>query len=175
MSYSNLMIRALFAAVLLTVGSTSHGTPRPLPWETMPLVGESTLKVAVWDIYHASLYAPEARYQPARPFALKLLYLRDFSKKNLIKETRKQLEELDLVNHRNAEQWFEKLDTLWVDVSKGDAITLLSDAQEHAHFYFNDRYLGSIADAEFARRFSAIWLSERSSRPEMRRQLIGEF
>ncbi len=145
-----------------------------LPWKEMNKLGESKLRVAFWDIYDAELYTTGNAFDQNKPFALKLTYLRDFSKESLVKETKKQLKELNLLNERNNEQWFTRLLEIWVDVEKGDSITLYSNPQREAVFYHNQNYLGKIDDKEFSKRFAAIWLSELTTQPEMRRELLGQ-
>ena len=43
------------------------------------LLGEGRLRVLFWEIYDASLYATNGVYDPEKPFALSLTYLRGFS------------------------------------------------------------------------------------------------
>lgn len=171
--YSNIFTRSLCLIFAVVFGAFTSSKSLALPWNDMNKLGESTLSVAFWDIYDATLYSADTRFDSTKPFALKLTYLRDFKKKNLVKETKKQLKELKLFDHRNNEQWLQNLSDIWVDVKKGDSITFYSDINGAAAFYYNDTYLGNIQDPEFTKRFAAIWLSELTSQPEMRLELLG--
>lgn len=162
-----------FAFSLLISLSVSN-TAFALPWNDMNKLGESKLSVAFWDIYEATLYSTDDVFNQHKPFALKLTYLRSFTKESLVKETKKQLKELNLLDERNNDRWFSNLLNIWVDVKKGDSITLYSNTKGESVFYHNDTYLGKIDDQEFSKRFAAIWLSELTSQPKMRQELLGQ-
>ena len=44
---------------------------------------------------------------------------------------------------------------------------------ESVTFFVNGRAAGELRDADFARRFFAIWLAPTTSEPRLRQQLIG--
>ena len=85
-------ISFVFLAVLtMTAPATSlerAGKPH------LVLLGESRLSVFFWDIYDARLYVQGKTYDPDKPFALSLTYLRDFSGSDIaersIEEIRQQ-------------------------------------------------------------------------------------
>ncbi len=164
----SILLALLFVCTQVSANPTSEDI------NAMPVVGQAKLRVAFWNIYEARLRAPAGRYSPEQTHALVLTYLRDFSKKNLIKETKKQLEHIGLGDHANIDTWLTRLDELWVDVEENESITLYVDQSKHAHFFHNHHWLGKIADPEFSAAFAGIWLSERSSEPKLREQLIGE-
>ena len=56
---------------------------------------------------------------------------------------------------------------------EGDSLTLWVNTQGDSHFYFGDKKLGQIQDETFGEAFLAIWLSERTSEPELRQGLLG--
>ena len=43
----------------------------------------------------------------------------------------------------------------------------------HAVFFLDGRKIGTIADRAFTRRFFDIWLGRNTSRPGLRRKLLG--
>lgn len=154
--------------------ATKQENPATTPWTQLQLVGKGKLKVLFWDIYNAELYTADGRYEETQyPIALKLQYLRDFSKKDLIKETEKQWKKLGFNDKDKIATWLTTLDTMWQDVNENDAITLYIDAERSSYFYFNHAQLGKINDPEFARAFLDIWLSENTSAPEVRKKLIS--
>jgi hypothetical protein len=144
------------------------------PWQSMNMVGKAKLKVLFWDIYNAELYTEDGTYEEAEyPIALRLTYLRDFKKQNLISETRKQWEKLGFKDEEKMDAWLSTLDELWRDVKEDDSITLYIDDAKSSFFYFNDEELGRVEDPEFAQAFLDIWLSEKTSEPGVREKLIS--
>lgn len=168
--------KALLLATTIMVINPKSGLAmeNTAPWETMKLVGKGKLSVLFWDIYNARLYTATGQYEEkAYPIALQLTYLRDFKKQQLIEETEKQWQKLGFKDKQKIKQWLETLYQLWPDVKENQSITLYIDAQERSYFYFNDTKLGQLQDPEFAQAFLAIWLSEDTSAPEVRKKLIS--
>lgn len=171
------MFSKWLSLLLLGFTLTSVAQPEnksPLPWETLRLVGEGKLTVWFWDVYEAQLFSQNGRYQEqAYPLALRLTYLRDFDKKDLVSETRKQWEKLGFKNNDQQQQWLSVLNDQWRDVKEGDSITLYIDGDKTSQFYLNQEALGEMKDQAFSEAFLAIWLSENTSAPKVRKQLIA--
>ena len=72
-----------------------------------------------------------------------------------------------------AELWLGKLSGIWPDIEKGDQLLLQVTEGLASRFVFNGQVVGSISDPAFTEHFLAIWLSEKSSYPAQRRQLLG--
>lgn len=80
---------------------------------------------------------------------------------------------LETVAAANAARWLERMQQLFPDVEKGDRITGLQLAGKVARFFVNGALRGEVRDADFTRLFFGIWLSPRSSEPELRKSLLG--
>ena len=143
-----------------------------LPWQKFELVGQAELRFFVWPVYEARLYSDSGAYEfpHTAPFALVLEYKRQFTKEQLISETQKQWQILGIEQTR---EWLESLARVLRDVEKSDVITLYVDNKANSVFYLNDTLLGSINDPAFTEQFIAIWLSDKTSRPEFRANLLG--
>ncbi len=132
------------------------------------------MRVAMLDIYYAKLLTEDGYFTIWAPFALHLKYDRNISKRSLVKETQKQLKHIGENTHPNFDHWIAQLDKIWRDINKGDSITLFVTENGSSIFYLNHRPAGEILDAEFSTAFSNIWLSPQSSRPKLRKKLLGE-
>ena len=64
--------------------------------------------------------------------------------------------------------------TLWPNIEEGDTL-LLKVEETKSTFYHNGELRGEITDQYFGPMFLAIWLSENTSQPELRTQLIGQL
>ena len=163
----------LFGTLIMT-SLTANATNNTPPWESMNLVGKGKLSVLFWDIYNAELYTADGTYEEAEfPIALRLVYLRDFKKKQLISETKKQWQKLGFKDEAKIDTWIATLDELWRDVKEDESITLYIDGSACSYFYLNDERLGQVDDPEFAKAFLDIWLSENTSAPDVRKKLIS--
>ncbi|MEH0069805.1 chalcone isomerase family protein [Pannonibacter sp. Pt2-lr] len=56
---------------------------------------------------------------------------------------------------------------------RGASITGVRDASGKAVFYKDGRRIGTINDADFSRRFFAIWLGNNTSNPSLQASLTG--
>ncbi len=144
------------------------------PLTGLQLVGSGKMSVLFWDVYNAELYV---KTEPWRsdgfPQALRLSYLRDIEQEELIDATVEQWEHLGFNSDRQ-QIWVEQLQTIWPDIKEGDELTLIVDEQRQARFYAGDKPLGVIVDPDFGPAFLAIWLSEDTSRPKLRKKLIAQ-
>jgi len=161
------LIVLLMLGCSLTATATESGAPE------MKLVGQAKLSVLFWDVYDSSLYTPSGRFEGiAAPLKLKLVYLRNIAARELVDVTREQWQKLGLYRPEH-EAWLDELQRMWPSVKPGDSITLDWSEPQQSRFYFNDRLIGSIDDARFGALFAAIWLSEKTEYPKVRKQLIG--
>ncbi len=141
--------------------------------EEPKVVGQTRLKVLFWDIYDASLIAPKGQFSNDKPFALELKYLRDFKGKEIASRSVDEMRKLGVKDEVKLAAWYQEMQDLFPDVKEGESITGVVDENRISHFYYNDKLLGKVHDKEFSLWFFNIWLSEKTSEPEMRRDLLG--
>ncbi len=141
--------------------------------EQLQLVGQARLEVLFWSIYDSRLYTTDGRYSEGqRPLRLELEYLRDIEAADLVEQTRNEWQHLQL-RADEKELWLQELARLWPDVREDDVLALEMSESGRSTFLLNGKPLGSIDDPQFGPSFLAIWLSPDTSRPELRRSLIG--
>ncbi len=164
---NNVVLTLLTALAFSWAHSDEH------PTLDLQLVGEGVMSFAVWDIYNARLYSKTGTFDPSKEYALELIYFKNIKKIRLVKETQTQLKGLDFDQHPNYSVWIEMLYSIWQDVAKNDAITLKVKPNKTSEFYFNNTLLGKVDDPDFSLAFSSIWLSPETSRPKLRKKLLG--
>jgi hypothetical protein len=136
-------------------------------------VGEARLRMWFFDIYDASLIAPNGKFTDQSPFALSLTYLRDFDGIDIASRSIDEMRKLGMKDEMKLAKWYEQMQRIFPNVKDGQTITGLVDKQRFSHFYFEEQELGAIEDTEFSQWFFNIWLSENTSEPKMRKQLLG--
>ena len=142
---------------------------------SLHLVGQGAMTWMFMDIYQASLYSADGRYQRQEyPQALKIHYKKSVSKTSLVDATNKQWQHLALSTARY-QPWLNRLNSLWPDIKKGDNLLFYVTKNGQGIFYHNGKRLGGINSREFSDAFLGIWLSKQTSEPVLRRQLIGEY
>lgn len=174
----------LFIFLLLSTSSTANAntiqpisstdiTAEELNKYHFKQVGEARLSVLFWSIYHSSLYSLDGDFSDKqRPIKLEINYLIDIKSADLISKTADEWQQQGLT-HANHAQWLEQLRIIWPNIKENDTLTFIVDTQNQSHFLFNQHSIGSIIDEDFADQFLAIWLSEKTSRPNLRKKLLG--
>ncbi len=137
-------------------------------------VGKARLTYLFWDVYDAVLYAPNGKWAEDKPFALKLTYLRDLDGRDIAERSAKEMRKQGLKDEDKLAEWQSTMTAIFPDVSDGDVLTGEVNEDRHTRFFFNGEVVGNVDDPAFTRAFFGIWLSENTSEPEMREQLLGE-
>ena len=137
-------------------------------------VGQGTMSWFFMDIYQATLFSEDGKYQPLQyPQALTIKYQRDISQDALLKATQKQWQYLS-IDVELYQDWLQQLGQLWPDIKEGDQLTFWIAQNGEGDFYHNDKWLGHIEERELSDAFLSIWLSPKTSEPKLRRKLIGD-
>lgn len=139
-------------------------------------VGEGKYSYWFWDLYQARLATPSGSfidYQQSVPLLLELRYLRDISKIEFIDATVDQWRIQTGTVQKQHKLWAGELNALWRDVKKGDMLSAELHADGLISFYFNQQPLGKTTDPAMGPAFFDIWLSEKTTAPELRQLLLA--
>jgi hypothetical protein len=137
------------------------------------VVGEARLKIMFWKIYDAKLAAANGEWKKDTSFALSLTYLRDFDGEEIASRSVDEMRDIGYEDEVLLAKWFEQMRSVFPNVKEGENITGVMDENQHTHFYYEGRLIGSIDDKSFGQSFFDIWLNEKTSEPKMRKQLLG--
>ncbi len=162
-----LLVMVLCLTMIVPVAS-AEGIP-----ESHRLVGSGRLTVWFWDIYNIQLWAPEGQYRPDKPFALELQYLRSVDRKTIAETSLEEIQQQVNLELDVLADWQMQLIQVFPDIQKGDRLIGLYDPQMPSQFFLNGKLIGVIDDAVLSRHFFDIWLSEETSKPQLRLQLLG--
>ena len=128
-----------------------------------------------FDVYDARLWTPQGfRYSQATqfPFALELQYLRRLEGGAIASRSLDEMRRLATVTDAQAQSWLLAMREVFPNVSEGDRITGINVPGEGVEFWVNGQRAGDVKDPAFAHLFFGIWLSERTSEPKLRAQLL---
>lgn len=140
------------------------------------LQGSGRLSFFGLQVYDARLWVGNG-FEPARfeqqPFALELEYARSLDGRLIAERSLEEMRRLGRIDDELEARWLDQMKRVFPDVVKGDRITGVHQPLEAARFFVNGRLRGAVRDAEFARRFFAIWLGPQTSEPALRLSLLG--
>lgn len=156
-----LALAALPATVLPAVASTN-------PTAGLRRWGAGDFRRFGFLVYRATLWAGDDPTAP--PLALRLDYRRNIAGRAIAQASVDEMRRFGVAETILA-AWGERMAALFPDVRPGDHITGFY-RPDGAAFSFNERPLGEIRDAVFARNFFGIWLDARTSAPELRAALL---
>lgn len=119
-------------------------------------------------VYEAQLWAGSNPTEP--PIALQLTYKREIAGSKIADASVDQMRALGADEQRLA-VWGAAMRNIFPNVKPGDQIVGIYRPGS-AVFLFNNREIGQVNDAEFARLFFGIWLDPRTSEPKLRERLL---
>jgi len=138
-------------------------------------LGSARLRFFGLNVYDSRLYVPHG-FQPVSyaqsPFALELSYLRSLRGKLIAERSLKEMIRVNPPPPEVQTRWLGDMEKAFPDVDAGDRITGIHKPGSGARFWFNSQLRATIADPEFSARFFGIWLSEATSEPDLRRELL---
>ncbi len=138
-------------------------------------VGGGLLRMFGFQIYNAYLWTPEgSSFDRTKPYLLDIHYLRNFSAKQLAERSIDEMREQGTGSDAVYPKWRTEMQRVFADVKEGDRLIGVATPTRTAKFFYNGAYRGEVADAAFADAFFGIWLSEKSSQPDMRDRLLGK-
>jgi hypothetical protein len=139
-------------------------------------LGTSRFTYWGFEVYQATLWvAPDFKLSAINDaaYALDLRYLRNFKGKDIAQRSLDEMRRVASLSEARAQAWLKQMQDTFPDVKEGDRLTGIHLPGKGVRFLFNGQTLAEVADAEFARVFFGIWLSDKTSEPKLRAALLG--
>lgn len=160
--------------VLMIMGWLITSSASATPLSGLASSGKSELSWFLISIYEAQLFTPSGTFTYGEyPQALEIEYYRNISKEDLIKATKEQWKKQS-ITHPELNAWLVELEKVFPDVKPADKLLFSIDEKGNNQFFLNNKPIGAIANQDFSRLFLDIWVSERTTYPDLRLELIGE-
>ncbi len=135
--------------------------------------GEGTMRFFGLKVYDVTLWTLMKPFAHHEPFALELVYDMSLNGRDIAERSVKEMRGQGHADEAKLKRWGEEMAKVFPDIKKGDALIGVSIPGKEARFYNREKFIATIADAEFAKAFFDIWLSEKTSAPQVRVKLLG--
>jgi len=139
-------------------------------------VGSSLFRYWGFEVYQATLQAgpgfDPARFEQQR-FALELQYRRAFKGRDIAQRSIDEMQAIAPLSAQQRADWSAAMQRAFPDIQPGDRLLGVHLPGEGARFYFNGQLRATVDDPDFSARFFGIWLSPRTSAPQLRAALIA--
>lgn len=136
-------------------------------------VGQARMTYMLWDVYDVALYAPDGQWQADQPYALKLSYLRSLDGDKIADRSVEEMRKQGFSDEVKLATWHTQMRDIFPNVEKGSILTGVLEANGDTVFYNGKTAIGRIDDPAFGKAFFGIWLDEKTSEPDLRRQLLA--
>lgn len=167
---------ALSFVLALYASSAVAGMQKPVELNTIissqQPYGEGTYSEFLIKAYDASLWTDAKNLSWDAPFALSLRYHTNFIGKDIAEHSIIEMNHVESLSAKEQNAYLQKLTALFPNVHPGDVITAIYQPLEAEKFYYNGNYIGHIDDEVLAHRFLSIWLSPKTSAPDLRHELL---
>lgn len=138
-------------------------------------LGSSLFRFWGFEVYQATLHAP-AGFEPGRfeqqRLGLALQYRRAFKGADIAKRSIDEMQAIAALTPQQIADWTTAMVRAFPDVKAGDELLGLHVPGSGARFYLNGQWRSSVDDPAFSARFFGIWLSPKTSAPQLRAALI---
>ncbi|MCZ8072868.1 MAG: chalcone isomerase family protein [Paucibacter sp.] len=161
-------------SLLVLPAHAQRKRPAEVP-EALRLQSEAQMRFFGLRIYDIRLWVSEhvnADNWSRQILALELEYARSLSGREIAKRSLVEMRRQAEISEEKAQRWLTEMEAAFPDVKAGDRISGLFEPGRGVQFFVNSQPRRQIADPEFARLFSGIWLATQSSEPGMRDQLL---
>ena len=138
------------------------------------VVGKGRLSLVFWDVYDATLYAPQGKWDAKKPMALSIHYFREIEGKDIVDRSIGEMRKQGFSDEAKLAKWQKEMAAFFPQVKNGDELMGVYIPGKPTQFYLGEKRIGTIKDGDFGEHFFAIWLSEKTSEPKLRKQLLGE-
>lgn len=137
--------------------------------------GGGAMRFLGMRVYDARLWSPVAVTGDgaSQPLALELIYARSIKSDLIVSSSLREMQRVGPFSDAQSARWAKAMAPLFPNIQSGDRITGVQRPGLSARFFFNGALRGEVVDAEFTRLFFGIWLSPRTSDPQLRQQLLS--
>lgn len=143
------------------------------PWR---LQGSGTLRFFGFKAYDAWLWTQGGSGNPLlnnQPFALEIEYSTSVRAEEIVNVSLVEMARLSHLREDQVKAWTLEMQRSFPSVSSGDRFLGLQLPSAGTRFFFNGGLISQVGDLAFGNAFFAIWLDERTKRPDLRRELLG--
>ena len=144
-------------------------------FQSPKLIGEGTLKVLMWEVYDLRLFTDGTPFSWKNKFILEFDYSRELKKESVIDASLKEFKLQPNVSDKDIKAWEVYLEQVIQTVQKGTKASVMWIPEGQIVFDYEGSPTSTIENEDFARAFLNIWLGEKTSRPKLRSQLLGDF
>ena len=160
---------------------SSESLGAPAPAELLPFgalwtpKGRGSLRFFGFKAYDATLWLAGAdkQFSFARPFALEIRYDTAVKGKDISNTSLIELQRISQSSPEQITAWAALMDTIFVDVQRGDKLIGLHLPGVGVKFLLNGKLAGESPDLAFSEAFFKIWLDSKTKRPDLRVALLG--
>lgn len=171
-------LRWALAVLLCWTLAAPAAEPPPAVQALLPpvaQVGQGLYEYLWFDVYTATLWAPDGKFSYDRPFALDLHYARHFDADDIAARSLKEMQRQGPLDAERADAWRQAMTDAFRDVGKGDHLTGVYQPDGTVTFFYNGKQTRKVNLPGFAKRFFDIWLGPETSAPDLRDKLLGNM
>jgi hypothetical protein len=174
-SIDRMLLTIAFSLLAMSAAARAQLLP-PVVTQALPGLsarGEGTMRFFGLKVYDVRLWTMMKPFAHHEPFALELVYDMSLKGRDIAERSVKEMRAHGYTDEDKLKRWGDEMAKVFPDIKKGDTLIGVSIPGKEARFYNREKFIATIADAEFAKAFFDIWLSEKTSAPHVRAKLLG--
>ena len=138
-------------------------------------LGTGKLSIFFIDIYNIKLFSKTKDYSKDKPFAIEINYLKDVKSTQIVDTSISEIKRISKPSEDELENYRSILSSLFPNIYSGDQLIGIKTADNDGVFFYNKKRIGKINNEKLVDSFFDIWLSEKTSHPELREKLLISY
>ncbi len=138
-------------------------------------LGTGKLSIFFIDIYNIKLFSKTKDYSKDKPFAIEINYLKDVKSTQIVDSSINEIKRISKPSRDELENYRSILASLFPNIYSGDQLIGIKTTNSDGVFFYNKKRIGKINDEKLVDSFFDIWLSEKTSHPELREKLLMSY
>lgn len=138
-------------------------------------LGTGKLSIFFIDIYDIKLFSKIKSYSKDEPFAIEINYLKDVKSTQIVDSSINEIKRISKPSRDELENYRSILASLFPNIYSGDQLIGIKTTNSDGVFFYNKKRIGKINDEKLVDSFFDIWLSEKTSHPELREKLLMSY
>ena len=123
--------------------------------------------------YAINFDAENGKWSDDGSYALELRYYLGLKGRKIAERSITEMRKIGYDNEEQLSSWLNMMKEIFPDVRDGSVLTGIFTADQETLFFNGDQKIGHVTDPLFGKAFFSIWLSDKTSEPELRQALMG--
>lgn len=163
----------MLRALIFILAFSASANAADLSGYNLQTVNKTDYSLLFWDVYNIELLGESGKYSPDKNYALKLTYKMDLDGADIAERSAQEMRKQGDASEVQIAAWYLQMKDIFPNVHKGTVLLGVKDEANETKFFHDGKEIAHVKDPEFTKAFFGIWLSNKTTEPELRKKLLA--